>query len=362
MRGLPVHPALALVLICAAAACGDAGTQTIGGCKVRRESPSGGWDGDPYELHPFIATVAYYQFEDGACPVAILRRAEPVYAAGTLFSAQVFNQQGLNDTERARLRIFSADRTQLQEDIQPFRILNADEKRADVDVEYPAMTASYDVGSALDFFNMTVLDYCCPLPQQRAEVELGIDYVSDAPLSRVAITGDEVPLARAAATWGALSRSAGRPHEYRWHRDGVYVGTGATYTANAGTADFDLRVDMTDTYGRAATHTLRVDVDGVRVHSLAGPGQVYAGEGDAIWSARGHGGYPPYTFEWLVDGVPVGSGEEWSGFPGEGQHTLTARMRDSRGASHSRSMVVQGFGGGDGTCEPVPPQITCSGG
>lgn len=341
--------------------CDSAGG-TLAGCRIEYQSPSGAWDGDPYELHPFIATVDYYQFESGGCPVPILRPREQIRAAGTLFSSDVFGD-GLNNTERARLTILDANRFTIKDDEQPFVILNIDSKRADVQVDYPAVRAHGTI-SEKDLFQLRVLDYCCHslFPQQRASIDLAISYESDAQFARIQVAGDPIPRSGDSRTWGAESPSAGRPHEYRWFRDGAPVGSGRTYTASVGTSDFDLRVDMSDTYGRTASNTLRVDVDGVRVESFTGPLEVWASAGGGTWTASGRGGSAPYEYAWYVNDRWVGDGASWSGYNvgHEGAFTLRVDVRNAQGATHSASREIMQMGTGSGGCDPPPGQDACA--
>ncbi|HYW05657.1 MAG TPA: hypothetical protein VE913_01805 [Longimicrobium sp.] len=343
-------------------ACGDlrAGG-AIAGCRIEYQSPSGAWDGDPYELHPFIATVDYYQFENGGCPVPILRPREQIRAAGTLFSNDVFSDR-LKNTERVRLTIMDANRFTISDDEQPFVILNADSKRADVHVDYPAVRAHGTIGEK-DLFQIKVVDYCCStfLPQLRASIDLAISYESDAQFARVTVAGDAIPRSGDSRTWGAESPSAGRPHQYRWYRDGVSVGSGVTYAGTAGSSDFDLRVDMTDSYGRTATNTLRVDVDGVRIESLTGPSEVWASAGGGTWTASARGGSAPHEYAWYVNDRWVGDGASWSGYNvgHEGTFTLRVDVRNAEGATHGASREIMQIGTGSGGCDPPPGQDAC---
>lgn len=170
------------------------------------------------------------------------------------------------------------------------------------------------------------------------------------------IDGPDLPLGNTSQSWLASSQSGGRPHQFDWYRDGVWVGSGGKYTSSVGATDFELRVSTSDALGRTATNVMQVDVDGVRA-SISGPTMVYYSEGGGTWTASGRGGYEPYSFDWFVDGARVGSGASWSGYPGENYHTLRVDMRDSRGATHSTSIDVNGIG--NDTCQPVPPQVTC---
>jgi hypothetical protein len=68
------HIAAMAAGLCVVAGCGgDNDTLVLSGCEVVQEYPSGGWRGDPYELHPFFTTVRNDQFTSPACPVAILQ-------------------------------------------------------------------------------------------------------------------------------------------------------------------------------------------------------------------------------------------------------------------------------------------------
>jgi len=176
------------------------------------------------------------------------------------------------------------------------------------------------------------------------------------------VVGDEIPLRNTSARYGALSPSAGRPHTFNWYRDGAWVGSGATHTVSAGTADFSLRVDMGDVYGRTASSTLNVDVDGVRIASLNGPSTVWASAGGGTWMATARGGTEPPVFNWYVDGEWVGAGESWTGYrPGaEGWFTLRVDVSNAGGATSSASREVSQIGAGTGGCDPPPGQLACS--
>jgi hypothetical protein len=176
------------------------------------------------------------------------------------------------------------------------------------------------------------------------------------------IAGTRIPLAGATSTWTAGATGGVRPYRFQWYRDGTPVGTDSAYTAAAGASDFELRAEITDAGGNTRTAATLIDVDGVRA-AAAGPSAVYAAGGS--WSASGEGGYPPYTFDWYALDQDlaeqwVGSGAVWEGYPGDGQQQLRVRMTDSRGTTDNALLRVHGLGGGSESCQPVPPQITCS--
>jgi hypothetical protein len=287
-----------------------------------------------------------------------------VYAAGVLFSEQVFNPQTgrTNDTERARLRMINSVGTVVREIEQPFiaPIGALNYKEIELSVRYPAVSG-HRTFTEKDAMQVTISDYCCMLPQLRGELELRVHYTKDRAAARVTVVGDEIPVQNAQVTYGALSPSAGRPHTYNWYRDGAWVGSGGTYTVSAGTTDFDLRVDMSDGYGRTASDTLRVDVDGVRITSFEGPSAVWASEGGGTWTVTSRGGSQPHTFEWYVDGKWAGSGESWSGYrPGrEGAFVLRVDVANSSGGTSSASREITQVGTGSGGCDPPPGQLAC---
>jgi hypothetical protein len=352
------------VSLCILSACGEQGAMKLSGCAVVQEFPSGGWRGDPYELHPFLTSVRFDQFASTACPVPILNAREQIDATGVLFSNQVFNPQTgqVTDFERARLRIYNAAGQTVGQDEQPFFAAGSVvSKELELFVRYPAVSG-HGTFTEKDQMQVRISDHCCQLPQLRGEIELRIDYTRDQAAARVTTVGDEIPGANTSATYGALSRSAGQPHGYRWFRDGAPVGSGRTYTASVGTSDFDLRVDMSDSYGRTASSTLRVDVDGVRVESFTGPLEVWASAGGGTWTASGRGGSAPYEYAWYVNDRWVGDGASWSGYNvgHEGAFTLRVDVRNAQGATHSASREIMQMGTGSGGCDPPSGQDACA--
>jgi hypothetical protein len=173
------------------------------------------------------------------------------------------------------------------------------------------------------------------------------------------ISGPETPRAATQHTWYAATVGGIGALTYQWYRNGVPVGAAhATYTANTGTEDFELRVDVTDQTWSTRSAVYLVEVDGVRV-TLTGPTTVYYTEGPQLWSAAAIDGTAPYTYEWYLDGTFVGGGSTWQGYPGEGAHLLLVLVRDAAGKTSSRELAVFGIGDGGPGCQPVPPQVTC---
>jgi hypothetical protein len=171
----------------------------------------------------------------------------------------------------------------------------------------------------------------------------------------VAVQGNSIPLSNQSTTWTASVTGGVAPHSYAWYRDGAYMGAASVYTGS-GTRDFILRAQVTDAAQATRAAVFSVDVDGV-IASVDGATLVYASQPLQTWTAAGQGGYPPYTFNWHLDGNWVGQGATWSGYPGEGHHVLRADMADTHGTTNSASLGVTGIG--NETCEPVPPAVTC---
>ncbi|HEY7767322.1 hypothetical protein [Longimicrobium sp.] len=172
------------------------------------------------------------------------------------------------------------------------------------------------------------------------------------------LTGTVIPSPNTTHTWYAPTSGGTPGYMYQWYRDGSPVGNGSSYTGNAGTTDFDLRVEVTDQTWSTRAAVLAADVGGVQA-LMDGPTLVYSSQNGGSWTASGLGGTGSYTFNWYLDGQWVGSGAVWSGYTGESGHNLQVQMRDGAGAFDSESVFVTGIGSGDGTCEPVPPAVTC---
>lgn len=177
----------------------------------------------------------------------------------------------------------------------------------------------------------------------------------------VFVSGPDLPHSSTTGTWDAPTSGGSGPYTYQWYRNGELVGTGPSYSANVGSADFGLRVWATDQTQSTRWADYWVHVNGVRA-TVTGPSTVYASQSGGTWTASGRGGYQPYTFDWFIEdsgGISeyVGSGESWSGYPGEGLSYVRAKLTDSQGANHDSSLRVTGIG--DEQCQPEPPAVTC---
>jgi hypothetical protein len=216
-------------------------------------------------------------------------------------------------------------------------------------LQYAAATAG-----VIDYGRFAVLrrDFT-PFPDD-PRATLRIEYTNSNMMA--SIQGTTVPQSTTTQMWAAGVSGGAPPYTYAWYRDGTLVSTGSSYTGTVGTTNFRLKVDVTDQTQSTRVAEMRTQVDGV-LTSVSGPGLVYSSHGGGTWTASGEGGYPPYTFDWYVDGVYAGDGSSWSGYPGEGEKELRVDMRDTRGATTRANTHVQGIG--NDTCEPVPPAVTC---
>jgi hypothetical protein len=143
------------------------------------------------------------------------------------------------------------------------------------------------------------------------------------------LAGEPVPLPNTTHTWTAPVTGGYPAFLYHWYRDGVHVGTGSSYSANVGTADFDLRVEVTDQTWSTVAAVLAVDVGGVEA-SITGPSIVNEGDG-ANWVASGRGGTGSYTYSWYLDEYLVESGPVFAGFLDAGSHVLRVQVQDTAG-------------------------------
>jgi hypothetical protein len=90
-------------------------------------------------------------------------------------------------------------------------------------------------------------------------VQLFDDRPGYEPISPLAlsVSGNSYPQAYTYETWYAAAANGTGPYSYSWYRDGVFVGSGATYGSSVDTA-FQLQVTVTDAVGATATSTLWV--------------------------------------------------------------------------------------------------------
>lgn len=182
------------------------------------------------------------------------------------------------------------------------------------------------------------------------------------------IAGPDVPLRNTVQSWSVQASGGASPYDVTWYRNGQLVGTGPTYSASTGSAEFGLRAEVQDQTWSIRTTDYWVEVDGVR-GAVSGPATVYSSQSGGTWTATGRGGYGPYTYDWYRDRdgeapLSLGSGNSYSGYPAEGPSTLRVVIRDSAGKVNEASLGVIGIGNPNeyGGCEPVPPAITCIGG
>jgi hypothetical protein len=172
------------------------------------------------------------------------------------------------------------------------------------------------------------------------------------------LTGENIPQPNTSHTWHAPVTGGYPGFTYQWYRDGNPVGNGSSYTGTVGTSDTNLRVEVTDQTWSMVAAVLAVDVGGIEA-SIDGPSLVYSSQGGGEWSVTVRGGTGSYTYQWFLDGQYVADGPAFGGYPGEGTHRLDVRVTDSAGAVDAGSFFVNGIGSGNGTCEPVPPALTC---
>lgn len=276
------------------------------------------------------------------CPVPL---AEP--GTEKKYAAAKLTDLGEVDFAWVSTKVRNSSGQKVAEHVDPFF-----GRFAEPSAEYKAATGTSQFN---DYDKVTFFAYSAT-GDKNATGETKITYQQSS--LKTQLNGTSNPAPQSTHTWYAPTSGGYPGYMYQWYRDGNPVGNGSTYTGDVGTTDFDLRVEVTDQTWSTRAAVLMVDVGGV-LTTINGPSHVYASQNGGTWTASGNGGTGSYTFNWYLEDQWVGSGNSWSGYPGQGSHTLQVRMTDSSGAFASQSIFVEGFGSGDGTCDPVPPQLTC---
>jgi hypothetical protein len=342
-------------LVCAAvlsAACDTLSTNDTQGCPVESHSPS-----DSYQL-------SYRLTSPEPCPATLSDRAQLKEAAARIVD------HGAIDVYGASIEVDSRVGTLVGYEITDFfHDAATGDWSATPAVRYRAGTALPQSPMSLtpeqinQEYDRGIFEAWRDRPEMPGNPQgtVRITYRASGMYANV-IAGTRVPLRNVTESWQASAGGGVAPYSYAWYRDGVLVGSNATYTANAGISDFELRAEITDAGGNKRTAVALIDVDGIAT-SVQGPTSVYAPDG-GTWQAVSEGGYAPYAVDWFVSddggmGTWVGSGATWTGYPGEGRHSLRVRVTDAHGTTSIASLDVAGLGGGDGGCQPTPPALTC---
>jgi hypothetical protein len=340
--------ALTLPMIIASilSACGE---PTVRGCPVEDAS-----DG----LHNLQTQMVL----PSDCPVSLSRIGEVKYTGARVLDPNHYMNDGRTTVTNSANELEMRVDAKYQEDVfDGWSII--------MEAYYPAATGFYSnwpnygeqlSGSADDYGLFQSGPYS---GWWEAYARVQITYKRSAALASV--SGPDVPLSNTSGTWTAGASGGTAPYTYAWYRNGQLVSNGSSYSASTGSAEFGLRLEVTDQTWSVATKDFWVDVDGIRA-SLSGPRIVYSSEGGGTWTVTGRGGYTPYVYNWSWEGadgttVNLGSGASYSGYPAEGDGVLYVTMTDAHGRTNSQSISVLGIGNPyeQGGCEPVPPAFTC---
>lgn len=295
------------------------------------------------------------------CPVDIGTIGERKFIGATVYDLQT------HDYSWVRVRVTNSAGEEKGSDMQSFVSYGGLGKRAQPRVEYDAATGysgSISPGQVLPasakdtgIFQAVLLDGATG-----AQAKLLVSYRGTN--VQTSIAGPDVPLSGTDGTWSASVNGGTSPYSYAWYRNGDLVSTSSTYSANVGSAEFGLRLVVTDQVTASRRADFLVDVDGIRV-TISGPTLIYFSEGNATWTANIRGGYSPYTVNWhFIDGngteMYAGSGTTLTTYPQyEGQYQLRASVSDANGRTMSATLQVLAIGDGQGGCTPVPPQLQC---
>lgn len=340
MRSQTVAALVSGTLLAMTAACDAPTPEQTQNCTLEEHSTS-----NQYQLN-------YQLLLPHPCPAPLAFIGELKDAAGKI------KDEGAINFSFSEIKVYNSNNTRDWENVSRFTVengINTSSPR----VQYQAGTAATAATSPLpnsvtDFGRFTAFNSG---GYTRTDNPYGVVRIGyrNSPVS-ASIGGEDVPPANTSQTWNANPSGGSIPYSYTWYRDGIAVGTGSSYTTNVGASSFGLKLIALDASGIQGAAVMAVDVNGVRA-SLGGPDMSWYSQGGATWSVSGRGGSAPYSYEWFVDDLLVGSGTSWTGYPGVGEHTLHVQMTDAGGAKHSAAMQVQGLG--DEGCAPPFPYRTC---
>lgn len=309
---------LGLFVVSAAATCHtDAdGSRAYHGCEVYEQSYFS--DGELELVHE----------EPVECPVPIYTVGQTVNSAGDLYDYRQKWLKGEHQVYRSTDRFVP-----IADDSELFREISATARVSRLFVSYKAATGRGYIGD-FDYGNFTATSGIL-------QAFLGLKYTTRSPQAvRSTLSGTRNPYSGTWNTWTASGSGGVEPYRMEWYRSGTLVGKGTSYSGSAGDADFPLRVDIHDAYGRTASGYMQVDVDGV-LASYAGPTDVSSTE-PATWTASHSGGYGPYRYDWYEDGTWVGEGPSYTGSGYTAWTTFRLRMQvtDTRGSTHGFTQLI----------------------
>lgn len=310
---------LGMFVLSTAATCHtDAdGSLAYHGCDVHRNS--GFRDGELELVHS----------EPVECPIPIYSVGERVSSAGDLYDYREKWLDGLHDVTTSTDPYYP-----IASDSDLFHeMLGTTARVARLFVSYRAATGrgyvgDYDIGS-----------FTARAGLLRSSLALKYDTKSPQPL-RVTLDGSRNPYGGSVQTWTAAGSGGVEPYRMEWYRSGTPVGSGTSYSASVGTADFPLRVEISDVYGRTAAGFMQVDVDGV-LALYTGPTEISPTE-SVTWTATPSGGFGPYRYDWYEDGEWVADGQSYtsSGYPAWSTFNLRVQITDSRGATDGTTKLI----------------------
>lgn len=335
-------------LIAVVSACG--GAPTIRDCALDEVISDNGHN------------LSYSAVMPSDCPVPLGAIGEQKFIGANIIDS------GDDDYSLATTIVRNSAGVEKGSDLVAFILTPSGSKRAQPRADYPAATgysgsiengvnlpdAARDRGTFTAILNNL---------QTGAAGRVTVNYVGTNVMAT--ISGPDVPLSGASATWTGSGSGGSGPYSYAWYRNGSLVSTASSYgVSNVGSSEFGLRLQVTDQTASTRWTDYWVDVDGVRA-TVGGPTLVYYSEGNATWTATIRGGYSSYAVNWYWDN---GSGPSYAGSgtsltsypPSAGSWSLYATVTDSQGtATTSTSLYFMAIGDGNGGCTPIPPQITC---
>lgn len=152
----------------------------------------------------------------------------------------------------------------------------------------------------------------------------------------------------------ALTQVDTNAYDFLWRVDGVDVANNDAILGYTFSTPGNHDVIAFASY-LTGVDTVRATVYAAFVVNIAGPTVVDPNAGLARWDANIPGGFPPYSYQWYFDGVPVTTASFYEqGFGPSELHTLSLTASDSHGFSASTSLNIQTTAGGTCLQQPCP--------
>jgi hypothetical protein len=170
------------------------------------------------------------------------------------------------------------------------------------------------------------------------------------------IDGEAFPSPGGAHSWRVITDWDTTGYRFQWYVDGVKgtADTGATLTrAFTALGSHTLRADQILVDSTVLTSSRQVTVPFLA--SISGPAAIGPGINNS-WFVVAPYGTQPYSYQWNVDGAPIGNGESLTTqFGPSSSHVVSVTVTDANAFQASASITVEVSSGGD-----CPPDEQCN--